>query len=69
MFPLVKIDLAHPPLQVIGPYVKSNKHLIKVNHGFDFYKGNYNAMNNYLRSIDWHSILLTQCIPSSKFRL
>lgn len=48
MFPLVKVDLVHSLLQVIGPYVKSNKHLIKVYHKFNLYKGNYNAMTIYV---------------------
>jgi hypothetical protein len=60
LFPLVKVDIAHPQLQIIVPRLNSSKNLIKLNHEFNFSKGNYSALNEYLCFINWNSIFHNQ---------
>lgn len=56
-FPLVPIDIAHPPLQINGLNNTTFCRLKSVSPDFNFNKTNYEAMNKYFNNIDWKSLL------------
>jgi hypothetical protein len=56
-FPLVPIDIAHPPLQINGLNVTTFCRLKSVSPDFNFNKTNYEAMNKYFNNTDWKSLL------------
>jgi hypothetical protein len=56
-FPLISVDVAHPPLQINGPNFAST---LKTPFPFpeiNFRHGNYESMNAYLNNINWDSLL------------
>lgn len=56
-FPLVPIDLVHPPLQIIGLNVNTVCKIKSLPPVFDFVSTNYEDMNIYFNTIDWGSLL------------
>lgn len=56
-FPLVPIDIAHPPLQINGLNVSMSCKLKTSSPVFNFNRANYEAMNKYFNNIDWESLL------------
>jgi hypothetical protein len=56
-FPLVSIDIAHPPLQINGPIVVTTLRSTIPSLEFNFRRANYEAMNVHLNSIVWESVL------------
>lgn len=58
-FPIVKEDIFHPTLQIIGPNFSNIRTLAKQNVDYNFSRGNYYAMNHFLCNYNWNSILLS----------
>jgi hypothetical protein len=56
-FPLVSVDVAHPPLQINGPIFVSSLKSPFPSLEFNFRHANYESMNAYLNNIDWDSLL------------
>lgn len=56
-FLLVPIDLAHPPLQIIGLNADTVCKIKSLPPIFDFVCTNYEDMNNYFNTIVWGSLL------------
>jgi len=56
-FPLIPVDIAHPPLQINGPNFVSSLKKPFPSPEPNFRRGNYESMNAYLHNIDWDSLL------------
>lgn len=56
-FPLVPIDFAHPPLQIIGFNDNAICKIKSLPPVFYFIRTNYEDMNIYFNSINWGSLL------------
>jgi len=56
-FPLISVDVAHPPLQINGLNFVSSLKTPFLSSEPNFRRGNYESMNAYLNNIDWDSLL------------